>query len=250
MNYYILQKTGYEIGNFINCTPTIKALSQHFGEPVPVLFEIDTVQQMFEKCSFIKSITQAEAKPKKCILQSNLMNKTIPDWLNIFNSTMNNLGINGLDIPHTYVDKYEVNGNLKGKKYIVIARGCLGTIYFDAKNPGDEIYQYILKKIPIDVVFVGGPKETEVINRMKPYARIRNTCVGNIKKTLAAINNCVGMVSNDTGVAHAAGALNKPLFMLWKNTNFNKNRNMGKNTFYSFKGNWEKDFDKWIQGVL
>jgi len=53
-DYYIHQHIDYAVGNFIMCTPTIKALSDHFGCPINVSFDTKITEQLFEKCSFIK----------------------------------------------------------------------------------------------------------------------------------------------------------------------------------------------------
>ena len=71
-----------------------------------------------------------------------------------------------------------------------------------------------------------------------------------IKDTLAAINNSRFVISNDTGFYHAAGAMSKDSFIIWKDTSLVKNQAPHKNCFFSRKGNWEVDFNKWIENKI
>ena len=48
--FYVHQRKGWEVGNFINCTPTIQTLSSVTKEPVPVLFDTEHVAEMYERC--------------------------------------------------------------------------------------------------------------------------------------------------------------------------------------------------------
>ena len=52
------------------------------------------------------------------------------------------------------------------------------------------------------------------------------------RMALAMIREADYVVANDSGLAHAAGAMNKPMTILWKNTSLPKNANPGKRTNY------------------
>ena len=51
-----------------------------------------------------------------------------------------------------------------------------------------------------------------------------------IRQSLALIRDAKLIISNDTGLAHAAGAMNKEIIIFWKDTMLPKNGNPGKNT--------------------
>ena len=54
--------------------------------------------------------------------------------------------------------------------------------------------------------------------------------VEKLPKMRAMIREADFIVCNDTGLAHAAAAMNKPMTILWKNTSLPKNGNPGRYT--------------------
>ena len=71
----------------------------------------------------------------------------------------------------------------------------------------------------------------------------------NIRKALAIIRDAQLVIANDTGLAHAAGAMNKKLLVLWKDTPFIKNQNPGINTQYAMKNEWEEQVINFLKEV-
>jgi ADP-heptose:LPS heptosyltransferase len=68
---------------------------------------------------------------------------------------------------------------------------------------------------------------------------------------LSLIQNAKLIISNDTGLAHAAGAMNKNILILWKDTPFIKNQNPGLNTKYCYKKDWSDCIKEFLnQSVL
>ena len=235
---YILQDKNRNLGNFINCTPTLKALADHYGEPSPVYFETDYVKQCFLDCGFIRILDSPQGE---VLFQSGLVNKKIPDWQYIFEE-ITPLTIGEVKkIPWTYVDR--PSKIIEGKFYVII-RGSGNDInpnYSSNKDPGQEIYDYILNKIPLKSVFVGSVEDYKYrkVNASEIY-------VGNIRDALGIINGAEFVISNDSGLYHAAGAMKKKGFIMWKDTLFEKNRSPNDFT-YSF--NWKEDFDEWITAL-
>ena len=69
----------------------------------------------------------------------------------------------------------------------------------------------------------------------------------NIRKCLALLRDSTKIVSSDTGLAHAAGALNKDILILWKYTPFMKNQNPGKNTQYAQEHEWREKLISYLK---
>jgi len=88
---YILQDKDHALGNFINCTPTLKALSDYYDARFPVYFETDYVKQCYLDCDFITILNK---KPKNILFASSMMNKRIPDWEYIFKEIQRQMGTN------------------------------------------------------------------------------------------------------------------------------------------------------------
>lgn len=249
LDFNVYQRPDYAIGNFINCTPTIKTLSEKFGEKVPVFFASKFVKEMYLKCPFIRIIEREEADKLKTLFTSGLVNQVIPDWMFIHRNIIGSLQANDNDIPHTYVDEYDPPDELKGKKYAVIVRGGVRNKFFDKKDVGEDIYKNIIDKIKgkYEIVFICGRKDMDLLDPLISYSNTKCIYIGNMKKSLGIINGSSIMIANDTGMYHVAGALNKHIFVLWKQTNFEKNKSPGKNCFFSFEGKWKEDFDEWYK---
>jgi ADP-heptose:LPS heptosyltransferase len=247
VDFYILQRRDFAIGNFINCTPIIKTLSDHYKEKIPVKFLSKSVEDMFINCEFIEPIKGEEVSGKEVLFTSKLINQKIPDWEYAHNVITEQLGIKTDKIPHTYVDQCEVPKELIGSKYMVIVRGGVESKHLHKKDPGFEIYKYIMDKVSKNykIVLIGSSNDRERINPIERYLDNKNVYLNNIRKSLGVLNGASFVVANDTGMYHAASALNKYVFVLWKKTNFKKNKSPGKNCYYSFEEHWEKDFDGW-----
>lgn len=245
MNFYVHQHKHYGIGNFINCTPTIQMLSHHFKQKIPVLFDSDVVRDMFLDCEFIDIITHS--KGKKQLFHSGLVNWNIPDHIYIQQKISSQLKIKSSKKYHTYVDTVQLREKCHSKPYVVFARGCAGKYWEKAKEPGDDIYIHIAKKVldqGLDVIFIGSDLERDKLLRIHNALDQKSHMVlNNIRHSLALLNECKYLVANDTGMYHAAGALNVPTFVLWKDTPFEKNKCPGTKTVYSQKNDWEKDYD-------
>jgi ADP-heptose:LPS heptosyltransferase len=247
MDKIVHQHRDYGIGNFINCTPAIKLAADHLGEKIPVLFDTKCVKEIFEKCDFIESIDKHNARGKPKLLSSSEVNQKIEDWKYTCNLVSKRLDFTPQEFPHTYVDEYESPLNTE---YVVVVRGMHTNTWVGLKDPGDGIYKHIittLNEMGKHIVFIGNKRDHKRdISKMEKWADKHTTYLDNIKTSLGLINGAATIISNDTGMYHAAGALNKKTFVMWKNTNFIKNKSPSDKCTHSMKGNWTKDFDKWI----
>ena len=249
LDFNVYQRPDYAIGNFINCTPTIQTLSKYFKDKIPVFFASKFVQDMYLKCPFIRIIGNEEASKLKTLFTSGMVNQDVPDWIYIHRKIMGSLCPGIEDIPHTYVDSYDPPDELKDKKYAVIVRGGVRNKFFDRKNIPEDVYKHIIDKIKdkYEIVFIGGRKDMDLLDPLIAYSKTRNVYIGNMKKSLGILNGAFIVISNDTGMYHASGALNKHTFVLWKQTNIKKNKSPGQCCFFSFENKWKEDFNEWYK---
>ena len=254
-NFYVKQQNGYGIGNFINCTPTIAFLADYYASKIAVYFESNVIEKMYENCTFIRIIKSAEAEKMECLFSSSLINGLIPDWKYIYKRITKKLGLYNRSqlIPHTYVDAHKPLKEYRDDKYVVVVRGMVepSNYWVKMKDPGDEIYKYIINKLKDNykVVFIGNDSDNAYsIKKMKSWYG-GDSVINDIKKSLALINNASLVISNDTGMYHAAGALNKKSFVLWKKTKLKKNLSPASTITISKQRNWKKDFDTWLNNV-
>jgi hypothetical protein len=216
--YYVEQHPSYNLGNFINCTPTLRWLAERDGRPVPVLFHTDYVRQCFLGCPFIEEI---EIPVGKRLFGSELIcrRNTEADYAYIFRTVT---GEQWSDRWHTYVDRPEAPAEFH-IPIVVNGSGSEREGYVASKDVGPEPFLAAGSSL-----FVG----SEADLARNPWATSHH--VGNIRTALAYIADAPCVIANDTGLAHAAGAMNKPLLVLWKDTPFPRCGNPGKHTEYSF----------------
>ena len=245
MRWYVAQPKSYGMGNFINCTPTIQTLYEHFGEAIPVYFDTPAVASMFANWKAIRPIKQHNGYER--LFGSNMVNRKIPDYQYIHHNITQQLGIKRANIPHSYVDAHEPPAPWQAGEYVVIARGGVaGGFWEEKKEVGDEIYRHIMERIALPKVIIGNDADyTRSLHRMEDWADT-TLVLNDVVKSLGLLNGARYVIANDTGMYHAAGALKKDVFVIWKDTPFVKNKSPHKGCFYSQKGSWESDFKTWV----
>jgi hypothetical protein len=204
---------------------------------------------MFLDCPFIDIINRKQAKRKDVLFSSAMVNEEIEDWKYIHQFICEHFEIQVETISHTYVDLCNKPKRLMNQ-YCVIARGMINNKWVYRKDPGDAIYRYIIELISQDrqIVFIGTQSDyNRYINKMAGWAKNSIVIINDMRSSLGAIAYCDFMVSNDTGMYHAAGALNKDVFVMWKHTPFIKNRSPGNYCKFSFIRHWKSDFDEWYR---
>jgi len=235
--YYVHQKKGYELGNFINCTPAIKAAYDSGIKPVPVYFETSYIRELFSNSKYIRCL---DAPTGKRLITTTYTKKGTPDYLHLLNIVKDKLKLKSIEGYKSFAPEFKTIHT----KYCVVARGCLKNSFWkDKKEVGDSIYKTILASISLPVVFVGNTNDS--LYRMEDWATDSRIVIDDIRKVARLIQNCSFFISNDTGLAHLAGAYNRKSFIIWKDTPLLKNKNPNPKAFYSKKGNWESDYIKW-----
>ena len=216
----VIQHKAYGLGNFINLTPTIKAMYDKLGQKIPVYFESDYVKQCYLKSKYIEIVDNVN----RPLFGSNEINQEMPDWEFVFDKFWEQLNLSNV-VPHTFIDEP------KGEKHtVVIANGSANHLKCHKKLYDNELTTVIsyLVNNNIDVVFVGSLED--YIYSKAVLTRFNIQCViENIRQCLGLIKGCDIFVSNGTGFYHAAGAMRKNQVIFWRNCNQIKNRNPNHN---------------------
>jgi len=227
------QSPDFALGNFIMVTPAIKKLAEDLGKPVDVVFTKDYVKQCFLDCPFINHIDSI--KDKNIVIDSNMINLTIPDYQYSFQKIHN---IPWTKEYHTYVDSPQ-EYNYSDQDYLLVLNGLAGGHWKGKKETPQHIHKLIKTHSNLPIWFTGNQTDLDV-NSPWIEEMVDRIELNNIRKSLAIIRDAKLIIANDTGLAHAAGALNKNILILWKDTPFTKNQNPGKNTKYALKDEWEQ----------
>lgn len=230
---YILQHPDFGLGNFINLTPAIRWLAEREGRRIPVFFTKDYVRQCFLDCPFLEILDeQPEGGP---LFGSNLVNPNNdkPDYQFVFEFVT---GERWSEKWHTYVDDLYLDADFLHEKmggFTVVINGAGNeeADYVWRKDPGEDIFSACLEN-STQIVFVGSDEDARRNDFLVHAADFVE--VGNIRKCLSLIKAAENVISNDTGLAHAAGAMNKNLTVLVKVSPRERIKNPGKNTQYVY----------------
>lgn len=233
----IHQHPRYGLGNFIMITPAIKRLSEKIGSPVDVFFSVDYVKQCFLDCDFINIVD----KKGESVIGNNITNTEIPDYQHAFKEIT---GESWSEEYHTYVDSPK-EFDFSEEDYIVVLNGLAGS-YWKGKKEVDKKHHLLISDVSDASIYFTG-SETDVSENTPWATTVFDKCfTGNIRQSLALIRDAKKVIANDTGLSHAAGAMNKQMLILWKDTPFEKNQNPGVNTRYSKKGEWSNDIKQFL----
>ncbi|MDR1607339.1 MAG: lipopolysaccharide heptosyltransferase II [Deltaproteobacteria bacterium] len=103
-----------------------------------------------------------------------------------------------------------------------------GAAYGEAKRyPAQDfarVAQLLHKELPLSIVILGGTGEMaaaeEVAKRLEPDLKALNLAGRtSMSEALAVLNSCQLLIANDSGLAHVAGALGRPVVVLFGPTN-------------------------------
>lgn len=239
MIYSALQLKNYGLGNFIMLTPTLKKLYEETNIPIDVFFESSFVKECFVDCPWLNHVN---SRPLPPLITSDLKNNSVPDYQYIFKYFHKT---NWENQYHTYVDS-PLEYDFSQEKYLVIVNGCAPGYWQGKKETPEFVHRFIKENSNLPIYYIGSNQDLENNSPwMKGLAdRIE---LNDIRKCLAILRDSTKIISNDTGLAHAAGALNKDILILWKDTPFVKNTNPGRNTQYAQEHQWREKLINYLK---
>ena len=163
-----------------------------------------------------------------------LKKKSISKWL--FTLTKSNI-FNVSHIVDRYIDAlkyYEIKNDFEGLDFICESESnniknlpenyiclVLGGTYLTKRIPQEKIIELISKSENHNFVLIGGKYEFELGEQIFHHFQDRILNFSgkiSIQESAIVLKNSKVVVSGDTGMAHLASALGKPIAMLWGNT--------------------------------
>lgn len=238
---YCLQLNNARLGNFINLTPTLQSLAEYYGYKVPTYFETNYVRQCFLDAPFLQIL---QSKPTEDpLITSTAYKRDIysePDYKYIWNKYNKLYGFRA-EMPHTYVDSPALSGmaDLFGRFFVVSnGSGFYDGKYEHLKVIDKAVFNSLINEVPMRSVFVGSKEDQPHAPKCDYYF------TGDIRASLALIARASFVLTCDGGMMHAAAAMRKPMFVLWKNTNSIKScPPFG----YICKDNYRSEFLHWLK---
>ena len=221
---WVLQQSGYELGNFLMMTPALRLMSEQNNLPVPVFFQIKQLSALFQDCPFIEVLSQRPSGAPRCT--SKPPRGQAPSNVLLFIKTL--CGKIPDEIPGYYIDsKITYPLQVSPKKRIAIFHGCLGRYWQHHKTLPEQVRQYMLHAVSqagLQPVLVGSKADKLKFWNMQYNSVEENLGVLSLRDAVSVVAQCDGFISNDTGMYHVAAALQKPGLVLWKKTDPNRNK--------------------------
>ena len=239
-NYVAYQNPNYALGNFIMITPAIKKLAEQLGQPVDVVFTKDYVRECFLDCPFINHIDSLQGK--RVVIDSSMVNAVKPDFQHSFELVHRTPWTENY---HTYIDSPK-EYDYSDQDYVLVLNGLAGTGWKGKKEIPQHAHEVIKEHSKLPIWFTGNQTDLDVNSPWMSDIADRIE-LNSIRRALALVRDANLIISNDTGLSHAAGAMNKNILILWKDTPFIKNQNPGKNTKYALKGEWESKIVEYLK---
>lgn len=235
---WILQDGNYALGNFVNITPVIKYLFQETGQQVPVHFETKYVREAYEGNHMIEIL---ETKPASTPYASSSMicrANTMPDYQYAFE----------LATGRSYSNVFKPFVHVVKRAVIISGSGSEREEYVQKKDPGVGIYAVAIRRLHAlgyHTVFVGSQNDEYRHDSLIPD-KCRERIIDDMAAAIQAVRTADLIIANDTGLAHVAGALDKRMLVLWKDTPATRAKNSGGLTSYSYQDKWIQDIETFI----
>ena len=221
------QEKHWELGNFIMVTPALRLLSDRDKARIPVYFDTKSVEQLYHQCPFIDVLRVKPACPPLATTKSPRRNKGESDYDAWCRILIGNRGPSPLPYVDVSGEAELVRGN--GQKHVAVFHGGLGNYWLPKKDIGPVALEYILtalRKWRYTPVLLGDDRDFQHFWKRIAIDDGCVNCIGSLSMvdSVKILSQCDAFISNDTGLYHVAGALNKIGLVLWKTTNHEKNR--------------------------
>ena len=128
-----------------------------------------------------------------------------------------NISWDGDELDYFNVNETEMVSSLPDQ-YIILV---LGGTYYTKRIPEDWILQFLKEIDPQEsLILLGGPSEKEMGDRIQAmHPQVINKAGSfSLAESAAAIKKSRAVITGDTGLAHMAAAIGKPIIWLWGNT--------------------------------
>jgi len=232
MNFYVHQDPGFALGNFINLTPTIRELYEKHAQRIPVFFGTEYVRQCYIECEFIEIIDEPRGD---LLMSSNMINKRNdkPDIVFIAEKI-----IGSMARFQPFIDQPKPFNNSEYGVFINGA-GSENPEYLERKLIPESVQMAVKENSKIPVYGTGSLKD---LNR-----NVFQGYFGNIRDSLALINGASWVITNATGMYHAAGAMEKKQLALWKQCRRPRNENLNENSIIAMPNQWNNQIINFLK---
>jgi len=222
---WLLQKTGYGIGNFLMMTPAIRAMYEYFGWPVNVFFEDQAIKECYNDCKYISALRyRPTTKPlnKASMNPYNGTNEYV-GWIKYFNQVLDiHMSIEYYKAAIPPVPRNNVHSNM-----VALVHGCSNLkLYKDAKDIGISLRQQWITECIKDgklVLILGNQSDYDTYWKHNDLSSC-HSMLGRttLREACSLLARCESFYANDTGLAHVGSAMGLKGYVYWKDTDYDR----------------------------
>lgn len=228
-NDFWVQQDTPGFGDMILMTCGMQAIARVRGTTVPIFFADRWVKECFVEARFMTHMDhpgpvfppmRSGRRPRKALLEWSFAEAMVWGYLRPH-------GIESI-IPNPYIDRSitEVLPRSPDVHHVAVFHGASNPTegYIGTKDLGPSVRRAIIVEIlnagMVPVLLGSGRDYDQFWRGTLDGLHIRFNYLGKTRcrDAVSLLNQCDGFVSNDTGLAHAAGALRVPGVSCWKTT--------------------------------
>jgi ADP-heptose:LPS heptosyltransferase len=204
------------LGNFIHFTPALQYVAKETGRPIRVKFHKDYVRQAFLSEPFLDLENAYSSDPSDYVFYHDYSPKQdVDDYVYLFQE-ITGKPFNGQE--KTYVD-IPICHEEKTKPYFVLLNGgAFGQDeYIKPKEMTRKMLESVLflaQEFNSRIVFLGSNYDYDRTKKEMPdFDDYCHVILNDMRLALSYLHESNGVIANDTGLYHAASAMEKPIIV-------------------------------------
>lgn len=235
---WIHQISGYELGNFITLTPAIKAMSLAYNKKINVFFSTPMVRSVYQNTPYINVLDKKPQHPAFLTSKNPKRIKDESDYQANYRICHKQFRLMPALMPDAFIGMSDYQFIKDPTKvYIGLING--------RRDVGDGNNKWVLAKIIPETqtktivqsvlsfgcipVFLGSSTDRKYWESTLTPDSIDFLGRLALPDSISVLSQCDAFIANDSGLYHVGAALKKTGFIVWKATNFQKNKSPNMN---------------------
>ncbi len=221
--FWVLQKRGYGLGNFLTMTPALQGLSIEKGKRIPVFFSDSKLGEIFKDSPYIQVLKSRPTNDPE--IKTRRPSKIRKEDENDADCFYRHYVGDG-ERPPTYVDRPQPPKDFPPGPCVAVFHGCLNHNASKGKLLPEKTLQVLLNRVAkagSTPVILGNKQDYDRFWKALKYPEGTFSMIGRpLRVQVGALAACDCFISNDTGLAHVAGALGVTGTILWRKSAFKR----------------------------
>ncbi len=204
------------LGNFLHTTPALQFISRITNRPVRVKIENDYIKKCFVDAEFLDMENHYSDDPNHYLQFHEWHPKSLEDdYIYLFRE------MTGKEFQNQYKPYIDIPdiSKIQEKPYFVLLNGGAksGFGYEDQKKMTRRMLEttlFVADEFDVDVIFLGNDYDYKTTKKeMSYFDDLCRVILNDIRFSLSILNHAAFVVANDTGLYHAACAMEKDVIV-------------------------------------